>query len=158
MDEALNDIDLDDDQLSVATSAASVRQVVIAGPGAGKTHVVSRLVENLIVDEGIDPVQGLLVLSFSNAAVMAASSGASGGGYGAASKGSSKGSPSGASSNGSKSVREGFLDIAGMIAQMCGCPNLRRRTKRALGCERRPQTLWGRRCERCLDFRSLVRG
>ncbi len=71
MDQALNDIDLDDDQLSVATSAASVRQVVIAGPGAGKTHVVSRLVENLIFDEGIDPVRGLLVLSFSNAAVHA---------------------------------------------------------------------------------------
>ncbi|WP_275937888.1 UvrD-helicase domain-containing protein [Nocardioides oleivorans] len=57
--------------MSVATCDPSERQVVIAGPGAGKTHVVARLVENLIIDEGVDPVNGLLVLSFSNAAVHA---------------------------------------------------------------------------------------
>lgn len=64
-------IDLDPDQERVATAPPSTRQVVIAGPGAGKTQVVSRLVENLVVDDGVDPVHGLVVLSFSNAAVHA---------------------------------------------------------------------------------------
>lgn len=62
---------LDPEQGEVATADASTRQVVIAGPGAGKTQVVSALVENLILDERVDPVHGLLVLSFSNAAVHA---------------------------------------------------------------------------------------
>lgn len=49
----------------------STRQVVVAGPGSGKTHVVSHLVEHLVMDEGLDPIRGVLVLSFSNAAVHA---------------------------------------------------------------------------------------
>lgn len=64
-------VHLDPGQHDVASVSATARQVVIAGPGAGKTHVVSRLVENLVVEEGVDPVHGLLVLSFSNAAVYA---------------------------------------------------------------------------------------
>ena len=47
------------------------RQIVIAGPGSGKTQVVSALVEHLVHDEGIDPTYGVLVISFSNAAVHA---------------------------------------------------------------------------------------
>lgn len=65
--------DLDDEQQAVVGVTRSARQVVIAGPGAGKTQVVSRLVENLVAEEGVDPVRGLIVLSFSNAAVAAVS-------------------------------------------------------------------------------------
>lgn len=72
MGEAVN-AELDDDQQVVATAEPSARRVVIAGPGAGKTQVVSHLVENLVVEEGVDPVRGLIVLSFSNAAVHAVS-------------------------------------------------------------------------------------
>ncbi|WP_376715272.1 UvrD-helicase domain-containing protein [Janibacter limosus] len=35
-----------------------MRQLVVAGPGSGKTHVVSHLVEHLVMDEGLDPVRG----------------------------------------------------------------------------------------------------
>ncbi|MEV5966801.1 UvrD-helicase domain-containing protein [Kribbella sp. NPDC051952] len=63
---------LDDSQLAAVDIVADTRQIVIAGPGSGKTEVVSALVEHLVDDEDIDPVDGLLVISFSNAAVHAA--------------------------------------------------------------------------------------
>ena len=69
MDEEVTSVRLDAEQSEVATAEGSTRQVVIAGPGAGKTQVVSALVENLVDVEGVDPVHGVLVLSFSNAAV-----------------------------------------------------------------------------------------
>lgn len=62
---------LDREQAEVVSIDPSTRQVVVAGPGSGKTHVVSHLVERLVMDEGLDPVRGVLVLSFSNAAVHA---------------------------------------------------------------------------------------
>lgn len=63
--------DLDPEQNEAVHIDPSTRQVVVAGPGSGKTHVVSHLVEHLVMDEGLDPVRGVLVLSFSNAAVHA---------------------------------------------------------------------------------------
>lgn len=62
---------LDDSQLAAVEITAGTRQIVIAGPGAGKTEVVSALIEHLVDDEDIDPVDGMLVISFSNAAVHA---------------------------------------------------------------------------------------
>ncbi|MFI5694204.1 UvrD-helicase domain-containing protein [Kribbella sp. NPDC051586] len=63
---------LDDSQLAAVDVDTETRQIVIAGPGSGKTEVVSALIEHLVDDEGIDPVDGMLVISFSNAAVHAA--------------------------------------------------------------------------------------
>ena len=68
----MTDIVLDDSQLAAVEIEPSARQIVIAGPGSGKTEVVSHLIEHLIDVEGVDPVDGILVISFSNAAVFAA--------------------------------------------------------------------------------------
>lgn len=62
---------LDAEQEEAAHIDADVRQVVIAGPGAGKTETVSALVAWLAEEEGVDPSEEILVLSFSNAAVHA---------------------------------------------------------------------------------------
>lgn len=62
---------LDLSQRAAVEVDVSVRQVVIAGPGSGKTEVVSALVEHLVVEEQVDPEISLLVLSFSRAAVHA---------------------------------------------------------------------------------------
>ncbi len=63
----MTEIHLDPDQDRVATAPASSRQVVTAGPGSGKSHVVGERCRYL-VEEGLYPDQ-ILVLSFSNAAV-----------------------------------------------------------------------------------------
>lgn len=68
----MTNIALDLSQRAAATVAPSERQIVIAGPGSGKTEVVSHLVEHLVEDLGVDAAEGLVVLSFSNAAVFAA--------------------------------------------------------------------------------------
>lgn len=60
----------DPSQLSAIEVPPSGRQIVLAGPGSGKTEVVSALVARLL-DEGVDAADGLLVISFSNAAVHA---------------------------------------------------------------------------------------
>lgn len=73
MDQAVSEPRLDDSQLAVVEISADTRQIVIAGPGAGKTEVVAALVEHL-VDDGVDQTGGMLVISFSNAAVNASSS------------------------------------------------------------------------------------
>jgi len=65
-------IHLDASQQAAVQIEPDVRQVVIAGPGSGKTEVVSNLIEHLVNDEGVDPTDGILVISFSNAAVFAA--------------------------------------------------------------------------------------
>lgn len=62
---------LDLSQRAAVSVDVSARQVVIAGPGSGKTEVVSALVEHLVVEEQVDPEFSLLVLSFSRAAVHA---------------------------------------------------------------------------------------
>lgn len=67
----MSGIKLDASQLGVVEVAASTRQIVIAGPGSGKTEVVSSLVEHLVDEEGVDATEGLLIISFSNAAVQA---------------------------------------------------------------------------------------
>ncbi|MFB8145352.1 UvrD-helicase domain-containing protein [Microbacterium sp. NPDC056003] len=64
-------MNLDDSQREVVEISPGDRQVVIAGPGAGKTEVVAALVERLVQVEGVDADDGVLVLSFSNAAVFA---------------------------------------------------------------------------------------
>src|SRR5690606_37361392 len=72
VDAPMTNIALDLSQRAAATVAPSERQIVIAGPGSGKTEVVSHLVEHLVEDLGVDAAEGLVVLSFSNAAVFAA--------------------------------------------------------------------------------------
>ncbi|WP_227496926.1 UvrD-helicase domain-containing protein [Planctomonas psychrotolerans] len=64
-------MNLDDSQRRVVEITADERQVVVAGPGAGKTEVVAALVEHLIDEQGVDADGGVLVVSFSNAAVFA---------------------------------------------------------------------------------------
>jgi DNA helicase II / ATP-dependent DNA helicase PcrA len=58
---------LDPSQSAVASVTPQERQIVIAGPGAGKSHVVGALAENL-VESGVYPEE-ILVLSFSRIAV-----------------------------------------------------------------------------------------
>lgn len=65
---------LDADQTAAVEISVEDRQVVLAGPGSGKTEVVSALVEHLVYDEEVDPAAEILILSFSNAAVYAVSS------------------------------------------------------------------------------------
>lgn len=62
---------LDESQRAAVEIEPGHRQIVIAGPGSGKTEVVSRLVEHLVEEEDVDPTDGVLVISFSNAAVHA---------------------------------------------------------------------------------------
>jgi DNA helicase II / ATP-dependent DNA helicase PcrA len=59
---------LDTDQEAVATAPASARCVVTAGPGAGKTWTLIERTRNLIA-QGVEPAGGILILSFSRAAV-----------------------------------------------------------------------------------------
>lgn len=62
---------LDPSQEAATRVSAGARQVIEAGPGSGKTEVVAALVEHLLTDEGVDPVAGVLVISFSHAALHA---------------------------------------------------------------------------------------
>lgn len=62
---------LDASQAASVRIAAHERQIVIAGPGSGKTEVVAALVVHLMKEENVDPEGGLLVISFSRAAVHA---------------------------------------------------------------------------------------
>ncbi|WP_149205474.1 UvrD-helicase domain-containing protein [Actinotalea subterranea] len=62
---------LDAEQNAAATVAPSERQLVVAGPGAGKTEVVSALLAHLVVDEELEPGLDVLVVTFSRAAVEA---------------------------------------------------------------------------------------
>lgn len=63
--------DLTDEQQRVATAPLGARQLVIAGPGTGKTHTLVARLATLIQDHGLSPGGGALVLSFSRAAVRA---------------------------------------------------------------------------------------
>lgn len=60
-------VELDTAQDEAASIAPGERQIVIAGPGAGKSEVVGALARRF-VDGGLNP-QGILVISFSRAAV-----------------------------------------------------------------------------------------
>lgn len=62
---------LDDDQHAAVEITSATRQVVIAPAGTGKTETVAALVDRLVTDEDIVASQGILVLSFSRAAVTA---------------------------------------------------------------------------------------
>src|SRR4051812_15227070 len=60
---------LDDEQRAVAFIESHERQIVTAGPGAGKTEVVAALVDYLVETGDVMPADELLVISFSRAAV-----------------------------------------------------------------------------------------
>lgn len=60
--------ELTDEQVEVVDAPAGARLLVTAGPGAGKTHVLIARLAGLI-EEGVSPGHGILVLSFSRAAV-----------------------------------------------------------------------------------------
>ncbi|MRK01375.1 AAA family ATPase [Aeromicrobium sp. S22] len=62
---------LDEDQLAAAGIAPGERQVVIAPAGTGKTESVAALVESLVTNGGVLASQGILILTFSRAAVSA---------------------------------------------------------------------------------------
>lgn len=65
-------VELDPSQVAAIEVEAESRQIVIAGPGSGKTEVVSALIEHMIEVEDLEPSTEILVISFSNAAVHAA--------------------------------------------------------------------------------------
>lgn len=64
-------VSLDQDQVDVVQVEASSRQIVLAGPGTGKTQVVAALLEHLTQDEGLSATDEVLVISFSRGAVAA---------------------------------------------------------------------------------------
>ena len=64
-------VNLDAEQRLAAEIEPEVRQVVTAGPGAGKTEVVASLLRHLVEDEDVEATDELLVISFSRAAVAA---------------------------------------------------------------------------------------
>lgn len=64
-------IGLDAEQRAVADADPGERQIVLAAPGSGKTEVVAARVDALDTLHGLDPVDEVLVLSFSRAAVAA---------------------------------------------------------------------------------------
>jgi len=65
------DWDFDPEQCTVIEVEPEVRQLVLAGPGSGKTEVVVGLLERLVDHHGLSPADELLVISFSRAAVAA---------------------------------------------------------------------------------------
>ncbi|MGY1640839.1 UvrD-helicase domain-containing protein [Geodermatophilus sp. SYSU D00703] len=65
-------VDLDDSQLAVVEADPDERLLVIAGAGRGKTEVVAARIDALVADHGLQPVDEVLVLTFSRAAVAAA--------------------------------------------------------------------------------------
>jgi len=69
----------DAEQLSAVAVAPEIRQIVLAGPGSGKTQVVLGLVARLDEEHDVSPSDGVLVVSFSRAAVAAVRSRASDG-------------------------------------------------------------------------------
>jgi DNA helicase-2/ATP-dependent DNA helicase PcrA len=62
---------LDEAQRAAAFIDPEERQVVTAGPGAGKTEVVAALVEHLVEKGNLEPTEELLIISFSRAAIEA---------------------------------------------------------------------------------------
>ena len=62
---------LDASQTAAVEVEPETRQIVIAGPGSGKTEVVAALLQHHATANGVDPADELLVLSFSRAAVHA---------------------------------------------------------------------------------------
>lgn len=61
-------VEYDDDQLKAIEIEPEQRQIVLAGPGAGKSEVVGALAAHLVENEGVYPEE-ILVISFSRAAV-----------------------------------------------------------------------------------------
>lgn len=61
-------VELDAEQKAVAEAGASARQIVLAGPGAGKTETVGARCRHLVEAEKLYPEE-ILLISFSNAAV-----------------------------------------------------------------------------------------
>ena len=66
-------IELDTDQRRAAELPPEARQIVMAGPGSGKTHTVTALIRNLMDEHDVLPEE-IVVISFSRAAVHAARS------------------------------------------------------------------------------------
>lgn len=64
-------MELDESQRVAAEASPETRQIVLAGPGSGKTEVVAALVAGLVVEHEVDPETELVVISFSRAAVRA---------------------------------------------------------------------------------------
>ncbi len=60
---------LDPEQAEVARADAADRRIVLAPPGSGKTEVVAARNAHLVEEQGLDPYDELLVISFSRAAV-----------------------------------------------------------------------------------------
>jgi DNA helicase II / ATP-dependent DNA helicase PcrA len=62
---------LDEAQSAAAFVDPEERQIVVAGPGAGKTEVVAALVEHLVENGDLEPTEEMLIISFSRAAIEA---------------------------------------------------------------------------------------
>lgn len=62
-------IPLTDEQFQIVRCGPDAKILVTAGPGTGKTHVLVARIAALIRFHGVSPGRGLLVLSFSRAAV-----------------------------------------------------------------------------------------
>ncbi|WP_232715219.1 ATP-dependent helicase [Gordonia metallireducens] len=65
------DFELDESQRAVAEAPADARLLVVAGAGQGKTEVVASRIAYLVDEEALSASTGIMVLSFSRAAVQA---------------------------------------------------------------------------------------
>ncbi|MEI6234149.1 MAG: UvrD-helicase domain-containing protein [Planctomycetota bacterium] len=61
--------DLTPEQIEIADLPTEARTIVTAGSGTGKTHVLAERLHRLVQNQGLQPSEDLLVLSFSRAAV-----------------------------------------------------------------------------------------
>lgn len=60
---------LSEEQKLIAEESFLIKMLLLAGPGTGKTHTLIHRLKYLILQEGLEPYQEVLVLSFSRAAV-----------------------------------------------------------------------------------------
>jgi ATP-dependent DNA helicase UvrD/PcrA len=68
-DASLSQAPVDAAQERVVTAAATAGLVVTAGPGTGKTRTLLARARHLVEQEGLEPAEDLMLLSFSRAAV-----------------------------------------------------------------------------------------
>ena len=69
MIDCLEPFDLSDSQAEIAVAPYGSRQLILAGPGTGKTHLVAARLAHLIASQRLKPASQVLLLSYTRTAV-----------------------------------------------------------------------------------------